>query len=309
MLNALLLRPAKGILMTLRQRAYNGPNDWQAIADLIQSDDHFYNRVDFPWRLCTTSLEDYRNAVIWEDEHGQMQVFAALQFLWLTLDYAIRPTLRTWELETQVITWAETRLRQIAKETNHEFPFNVSALADEYERISFLEALGYTRWEHALVRMKRSLIDIPTPNIPAGFTIRPLAGEQEVEAYAQLQRAAFDSNTMTALWRGHTLYAPLYNPDIDLVAVAPDGRLVGFCIWWYAPHLKAAQIEPLGVHPDFQQLGLSQALMAEGFRRVATLGAETALVETYSFSEPALKSYQAAGFEIGGRELKFYKEY
>ena len=52
-------------------------------------------------------------------------------------------------------------------------------------------------------------------------------------------------------------------------------------------------IEPLGVHPDFQQLGLSQALM----------------VETYSFSEAALNAYEAAGFEVVTHELKFYKEY
>ena len=44
--------------MTLHQRAYQGQKDWQAVAALIQSDDHFYHRVDFPWRLCSTSLED-----------------------------------------------------------------------------------------------------------------------------------------------------------------------------------------------------------------------------------------------------------
>ncbi len=295
--------------MTLIQRAYRGQSDWQTIAELIQSDDHFYNRVDFPWRLCSTSLEDRRNAVVWEDEHKQMQMFAALQFPWLTVDYAIRPAVRSLDVEQMVINWAETRLRQIAQERDSHFPFNINALAGEEKRINFLEALGYTRWEHSLVKMKRSLTEIPTPNIPAGFTIRPLAGEQEAEAYAELQRAAFDSTTMTALWRSHTLHAPLYNPDLDLVAVTPDGRLAGFCIWWYAPHLKTAQIEPLGVHPDFQQLGLSQTLMAEGFQRVAALGAETALVETYSFSEPALRSYQAAGFEVVTHELKFYKDY
>ena len=295
--------------MTLHQRAYQGQRDWQSIAELVQSDDHFYNRVDFPWRLCSTTLEDMRNAVIWEYEHGQMQVFAALQFPWLTVDYAIRPAIRSWELERQIINWSEARLHQIAQETDSHFPFNVSAYAEEQERILFLEAQGYTRWEHALVVQKRSLVEIPSTKTPKGFTIRPLDGEREVEAYVELHRTAFDTTTMTALWRSHTLHAPLYNPELDLVAVAPDGRLAGFCIWWYAPHLKTAQIEPLGVHPDFQQLGLSQALMAEGFRRIAALGAETARVETYSFSELALKSYEAAGFEVVTRELKFYKEY
>ena len=295
--------------MTLHQRAYAGQSDWQAVAELIQSDDQFYQLMDYPWRLCSTSLEDHRNATAWEDEDGQMQVFAALQFPWLTVDYAIRPATRSWELEKQIIHWAETRLHEIAHETNSHFPFNVSALAEEQERINFLEGLGYVRWEHTLVKMKRSLDDTPTPTIPNGFSIRSLDGEREVEAYVGLQRAAFDSTTMTTAWRSRTFHAPLYNPDIDLVAVAPDGRLAGFCIWWYEPTLNIAQIEPLGVHPNFQQLGLSQALMAEGFRRVAALGAQVAQVETYSFSEPALKSYEAAGFQEVARELKLYKEY
>jgi ribosomal protein S18 acetylase RimI-like enzyme len=295
--------------MALHQRAYQGQSDWQAITELIQSDDQFYHPIDFPWRLCSTSLEDQRNAAIWEDEHGQMQVFAALQFPWLTLDYVIEPQVRSWDLEMDIITWAETRLHQIAAETSSHFPFNVSALAEEYNRINFLDSLGYKRWEHSIVILQRSLKNLPTPNLSDGFTIRPLDGEREIEAYTELHRTAFDSTTMTAEWRVRTLHVPLYDPDIDLVAVAPDGRLAGFCIWWYEPMLNIAQIEPLGVHPDFQQLGLSRALMEEGFRRVAALGAETAQVETYSFSEPALKSYQAAGFQVVTQELKFYKEY
>ncbi len=295
--------------MTLHQRDYEGQRDWQAVAELIQSDEHFYNRIDFPWRLCSTSLEDHQNAAVWDDEQGQMQIFAALQFPWLTLDYAIRPAVRSRDVEKMVMKWADTRLNQIAAADGSDFPFNVDALAHESQRIAFLEAEGYTCWEHHLVQFKRSLDTLPSPVIPEGFVIRPLDGEREVEAYAALQRAAFDSTTMTALWRGHTLHAPLYQPELDLVAAAPDGRLAGFCIWWYEPTLKTVQLEPLGVHPDFQQLGLSQALMAEGFRRAAALGAQTAKVETYSFSEPALKSYEAAGFEVTSQKHKFYKEY
>jgi mycothiol synthase len=297
------------IFMKLEQRAYRGQSDWQAVADLIQADSQFHHRIDFPWRLCSTSLEDYRNAAVWQNEQEQMQMFAALQFPWLTLDYAIHPKIRNWELEAQVINWAETRLRQISDETDSHFPFNISAFADEQERITFLEAQGYTRWENSVVVQTRSLANIPQPQIPQGFTIRPLEGAREVEAYAELQRIAFNSTTMTALWRSKTLHAPLYDPNLDLVAVASDGRLAGFCIWWWNPALKIAQIEPMGVHPDFQQLGLSQALMSEGLRRVAEYGAETAMVETYSFSEPALKAYETFGFQVSTEELKFFKEY
>lgn len=295
--------------MGLHQRAYQGQNDWHAVAGLIAADPQFHHQIDFPWRLCSTTLEDVRNATVWEDERGVMQAFAALHFPWLTVDYAIHPTVRTWELEAEVLNWSESRLQQIAVETNDSFPFNVSVSTDEAERISFLEKLGYTRWENYMVVMTRPLTDIPASKLPPGFSIRSFGGQAEVEQYAELQRKAFDSTTMTPLWRSHTLQAPLYNPDLDLVAVAPDGRLAGFCIWWYQPTLKIAQIEPLGVHPDFQNLGLSQALMNEGLRRIAAHGADKAQVETYSFSDAALNAYAAAGFQVITHELKFYREY
>ena len=295
--------------MTLTLRPYAGQPDWYAIADLIHADPQFHHPIDFPWRLCSTSLEDHRNGAVWEDDDRRIQAFAALQFPWLTADYAIRPEVRTWDVELAIIAWAEDRLRQIATETDDHFPFNVSAFPHEHDRIKQLEALGYERWEHTLVMMQRPLTDLLDSVVPAGFTIRPFAGEAELDAYTALQRAAFDSTTMTVDWRRRTLQAPLYDPTLDLVAVAPDGRLAGFCIMWYHPHLKTAQIEPLGVHPDFQQLGLSRALMRESFRRAADHGAETALVETYSFSDPALASYQAAGFKVTDHMLKYYKEY
>jgi len=295
--------------MRLHQRTFRGQSDWQAIAQLIEADSHFYNPVDFPWRLCSTSLEDHRNGMVWEDENGVVQAFAGLQFPWLTVDYAIHPAVRSQELELEVIGWSEKRLHEIATETKDEFPFNINALSVETERIELLKALGYTCWDSHLVVFNRSLSELPTATIPEGFTIRPLKGASEVEQYAELHRTAFESNTMTTLWRSHTLEAPLYRPELDLIAEAPDGRLAGFCIWWYRPDLKMAQIEPMGVHPDFQHLGLSQAMMAEGMRRAAALGAEKAKVETYSFSHPALKAYEAAGFQVVGQELKFYKEY
>jgi len=153
----------EGRAMNTHQRSYRGEQDWQAIASLIQADTHFYHPIDFSWRLCSTSLEDGRNAAVWEDEHSAMQVFAALQFPWLTVDYAVHPGVRTRELETAVLAWADARLGEIAAETGDHFPFNVSAYAHEHERIAFLEGLGYSRWEHSLIVQSRPLTDLTCP--------------------------------------------------------------------------------------------------------------------------------------------------
>lgn len=63
--------------MNLHQRPYCGEQDGQAVASLIQADTLFYHQIDFPWRLCSASLGDRRNAAVWEDDHGAIQVFAA----------------------------------------------------------------------------------------------------------------------------------------------------------------------------------------------------------------------------------------
>jgi GNAT superfamily N-acetyltransferase len=68
---------------------------------------------------------------------------------------------------------------------------------------------------------------------------------------------------MTRQWRERTLRAPLYQPGLDLVAVAPDGTLAGFCVGWHEPSRGIAQVEPAGVHPRYQRRGLARALLTE----------------------------------------------
>jgi mycothiol synthase len=196
--------------MMLKKRPYAGEQDWQAIADLAYSDPVFHHRIDLAWRLCSAALEDFRNAMRWEDEARKLQAFAALQFPWLTTDYAIRPEYRTRDVETEVILWSEARLRQVSEETKRHFPFNVSAFALERERITFLEERGYTRWENFIAVLSRSLVSRSEPVLPSGFIIRPFGGDAEVELYVALHRAAFGSTEMTTAWRRRLCSRPLY---------------------------------------------------------------------------------------------------
>lgn len=103
---------------------------------------------------------------------------------------------------------------------------------------------------------------------------------------------------MTALWRLRTLHAPRYLPDLDLVAVAPDGTLAGFCVCWLAHDRQEAQIEPMGVHPAFRGRGLARALLREAFRRLRGYGATRALVEPWARDAPANRAYADAGFHV-----------
>jgi ribosomal protein S18 acetylase RimI-like enzyme len=104
----------------------------------------------------------------------------------------------------------------------------------------------------------------------------------------------------TLLWQNWPgpLLRPEYEPDPDLVAETQNGELAAFCIGWLdrtaAP--VCGQIEPLGVHPDFRNLGLGRAILAGALRRPHNLCAGQVLVETDNYRSPALELYKAICF-------------
>jgi ribosomal protein S18 acetylase RimI-like enzyme len=143
--------------------------------------------------------------------------------------------------------------------------------------------------------------------------IRPLAGAEEVDAYVALHQSAFESKNMTREWRQRTLQHRDYQPGLDLVAVAPDGRLAAFCVCWFTPNgytgRAEGQVEPLGVGPAFRKLGLGKAVLAEGLRRLREREAEWIYVETDNFRGPALRLYESAGFRVQEDVLIYRKAY
>jgi mycothiol synthase len=196
----------------------------------------------------------------------------------------------------------------------------VNVFEEQQQRCEELEAAGFASQAEVgdnswfQLMLERSA-DIPAPeaDVPAGFSIRSLRGPSEVEEYVALHRAAFQSESMTAAWRLRTLQQPAYRPELDLVAVAPDGRLAGFCVCWFdlfGPSGRpSGQIEPLGVHPDFQGQGLARAILAEGINRLQQLGAERVLVETDNYRPAAIALYESVGFRIAHKVLVYRKDY
>jgi ribosomal protein S18 acetylase RimI-like enzyme len=179
---------------------------------------------------------------------------------------------------------------------------------DDAARQAMLASLGFARHGWYQLHLTQPLdTPIPPGDVPAGYGIRPLAGEAEVEGYVALHRTAFGSENMSAAWRRQTLATPQYRAGLDLVAVAPDGRLAGFCIGWLASveGRVEAQIEPLGVHPDAQGRGLGRALILEALRRFRVAGAVRAHIEVDGDNDAARGLYVATGFRPSAKFLKY----
>ena len=296
--------------MTITRRPFRGVADMLRILDLVRALPLSCRHImDLPWRLSSPAIQEGRDAAYWEDAAGQVVGFAAWQYYWATLDFFILPGSEARAVETALFAWADGRFRERDAERGHPLPYSAEYRDDDLERLRLIESHGFmlNDDENGYVVLEHPLASLaPVPSVPGGFTLRPLHGEPETAAYAELHRAAFASTSMTPEWRARTLLTPQYRPDLDLVVAAPDGALAGFCVGWFEPSRRIAQVEPLGVHPRFQQRGLARILLLEMLRRFKGLGAEKALVETNLDRSAARHAYESVGFHqthhIRGRE-------
>lgn len=276
--------------------------DFDRMGDLaLSAPDNALHVVDLPWRLSSPSARMPERTRLWEDASGELLAWAVLQFpAWHCLDYLVRPDVRQTDLEAEILTWACDWLETEAAGHDGHLPFYVSAREGDTARVAAIERAGFSRQEWGYVHLVRDLDQpIPKPAPPPGFVIRSLAGEDEVDAYVDAHRAAFESANMTTGWRRETLRDPRYVSDLDLVAIAPDGALVGFCVCWITPSIagqRVAQVEPLGILPAYQRQGLGRALLVEGLRRAKAHGAGQMDVNAESYNAVSRGAYEAVGF-------------
>jgi predicted N-acetyltransferase YhbS len=274
--------------------------------------DRSTHAVDLPYRLAWANPDRpwTVHTALWRDE-DRLAAWAVWNPGSWVLEAAVEPALaeRLWP---ELLAWGKQQLHEQAGGPAEPLRWHVTSRADDIERIALLEARGFRRQPWSLVHYERSL-DGPiaaTPP-PPGFTIRPMAGEAEVPAYVASHRAAFNSTHMREEWRHRTLRAPGYRPDLDLVAVDSEGRVVGFAIVWLGPLVDGrceGTFEPVGVHPEFHRRGLGRALLLEGMRRLKLAGATHALVATEDTRLPANALYSSVMEDSSVRTCYYTKE-
>ena len=287
--------------MPVSIRPYRGEVDLPLLTPFIQQMPTMSRHcIDLPYRLSSPTMQTGKDARIWHDATGTVVGFAAWQFYWAVLDYFALPGTYQHEVEKEIFAWAMARLRELDQERGKPLPYWVEFREDDRERQAVIEAMGfliddddhyYVQFHHALAK------PLPEIVVPNGFTIRPFAGESEVEAYTALHRAAFESTSMTSDWRARTLRTPQYQSELDLVAVTADGTLAGFCIGWLNKEKLLGQVEPIGVHPEYHHQGIARALLLELLHRFQAFSAQSVIVETNNDRFAALQSYQSVGFQ------------
>jgi ribosomal protein S18 acetylase RimI-like enzyme len=206
-------------------------------------------------------------------------------------------------VEDEILAWAEERRGAAAPAGE---PAQLMAWSFEHHaaRNALLRARGYVRTEtHFLLNARALEADPPAVELPPGYRIRHVRGEQDVAARVEVHRDAFAPSRMTVAKHRAVMGAPTYRPELDLVVEAPDGAFAAYCLVWHDAANRTGEFEPVGCHSAHRRQGLTRAVLFEGMRRLRALGARRCSVFSSGDpeSEPARRLYASAGFQVAGR--------
>jgi mycothiol synthase len=303
----------------VHDRAYSGSQDMRAMIDLIKARP-IARTTDFP---CVLDLQEMLELPkiqaathLWIDSRNRLAGFAILDMdlASANLTFEVSTDWKERSLENGVIAWAEDFIRRTGQPGADPFLLEASSRADNPASIVLLEGLGFERQTGGAVHLERLLsAPLPKPQLPDGFSIRPLRGESEAEDWVRLHRAAHATENMTVEYKLAMMRTPYYDPEMDLVAAAPDGRLAAYCVCFIDVEenaltgLRKGYTDPIATHPDFQRQGLSRALMLSGMVLLRERGMDTACLGTSSENVAMQRTAASVGFRITRNVFRFGK--
>jgi len=304
-------------MSTLTSRLYAGEADLQAMTALTKT---LRARGQTVYPITADLYEELADADaqasarLWEDARAGLVGFAYVS-PWQNLVDVFDERVYTPAIETEMVAWAMSAMQRRNQEKGKTQTLDASTLETDQPRLAFLERHGFQRQEESSILMRRPLDEpIPDPVLPPGFTIRPMAGEAEIEAYVALHRAAFGTGNMTVAYRRTIMSAPDFIPELDLVAVAPNGDLAALCVCQIFPDdspradgKKEGWTDPVATHPSYQRLGLAKALMLHGMRLLKKRGIDTAILGTSSKNTAMQRTAEAIGFRVASNTLMYCK--
>ncbi|MHA2240033.1 MAG: GNAT family N-acetyltransferase [Candidatus Thorarchaeota archaeon] len=243
--------------------------------------------------------EDDEQVKLWEELDNQAEPKIVAVTICKPSGYGyiqIHPHFRSLEKEL-VLFMEKQRKSQGSKDTSElELKFTV-AVSDDFRR-GMLEELGYENLgveEHNRIRPLD--LAVPEYELPKGYEIRPANIMEEFHKYRTLQASVFHHMANMTENLAHVYStAEFYNPELDLVAVDPNGNFAAFCTVRIDPISKMAELEPVGTHPDYRKLGLAKAIICEALRRAREYHPSVMVILGAAPIEGATRLYDSIGF-------------
>ena len=302
-------------------RSYRDERDLEAMCDLLvagrmaDNGSYYIHTGDLSLWLYYPPLEgDYwKDIYLWDDSQhqGRLLGWTLLSTNWVGFDVYVQPELRGSPLAMEMYNWAEQQTLLVAR-SKEKKAINVLWIRhDDRVLDGYLKQQGY-RISRCMVHMSCELGDVvKTRALAEGFKVRSCKGLNEVSTRAKAQHRAFGSKAPFERYVErfrNFMRSPVYDRNLDIVAVHEDGQIGAFCIVWMDSINKVGLFEPVGTHPDFHRKGLGRAVMLEGMRRLQEGGMRQAIVSTYEDNQAAIKLYESTGFRIVSRLGTYEKD-
>ena len=208
----------------------------------------------------------------------------------------IHPEFRHYE--EFLIKAIETQFTKMKQDDSKKEVFFIVEEGDAI-REDILKKLGYE--DEGICEHNRILPDyyeVVSVPLPDGYTIRHVDTESDYEKYKAVQASVFShvGEHMTQEIFNYFVEAEFYNPELDIVVVAPDGSFAAFATGRMDPVCKLAELEPVGVHPDHRRKQLGKAVCLECIRRLQNHGAKAIVILGAASTEAATHLYDSLGF-------------
>jgi mycothiol synthase len=302
-------------------RPYRNERDLEAMRDLLMvgrkanNGSYYVHPGDLDWWLFYPPLEEdvWDHIYLWDDpaQPGRLLGWVLISPDWVGYDVFVDPRLRGSMQSEQMYLWGQEQATLIARARGNTNIHVFWILRDDMVLDGHFRRHGY-KLTQEFVHLTRSVDETISPaQVPEGFVVRGCIGEVEVVARARSQYGTFNSSAQFERYLerfSKFMRSAVYDPELDVVAVAPDGQIGAFCIVWNDPVNQVGLFEPVGTHPDFQRQGLGKAVMLEAMRRLQERGMRSAIVSTRDDNLPAIKLYESAGFRIVNRLGTYEKD-
>jgi predicted N-acetyltransferase YhbS len=197
-------------------------------------------------------------------------------------------------LEDEMFAWGEAN-RSPARRPGG--PFSTYVVDGDAFRVEVLERRGWSRGDVGGHLRRRSMVgSLPAASVRDRYVVRSLdlTTEQDSEGRAAVSRASFGTQRTGEMMKV-LAQAPSYVPELDFAAIAEDGTFAAYTTVWWEPTNRYVIFEPVETHPEHRRRGLASAVMAEGLRCAAVLGAKTAYVGSGA-GNPSNLLYDSLGF-------------
>lgn len=301
--------------MSITMRLFRDMHDLQQLTAFVTAcvaDPHhpcYWQLGDLLWGMYqNTFFEPTRHIALWFDEHDTL-----LGFVWSDrygVSMQTHPCLMQNDqtLQHHMLDWAEQHYHEHMTADGVEPHLWCSAYDSDTQRIAILTAHGFTPTDRQLLHMHQPLDRaIPAPTLPAGWRVEHIAHTRDYAQRVAIHRDVWHPSRVTLDAYERLRHVPGYTPELDLVAVAPDGTFGAYCICWHDSTNHHGEFEPVGTRAAFRRKGLGRAVMLEGLRRLRERNVTTAIVYAIAANEASWQLYESVGFRTVNVERSYTK--